>query len=1562
MANYLANNAKGWMEPLLGSDLDSLPLSAAQCEIWIAEQQLDSENQAYTIADYIEMQGPVDVAWFESALRHVVAEADCLHARFAENSEGPAQLAGRFADWPLPVVDVSAEPDPQAAAQAWMAAYISRPFALAQGPLFGYAFIKVTPALFFWLQSYHHIVLDGFGASLLVRRVAEVYTALATGRECGKSGFGSLRQLLDSDAAYRSSAAFAQDRDYWTRRFADQPEPGRLGGRPGRATAQLLRRGAHFPPTKLDALRAAARRAKVPWSVLLIAAAALYTQRLSGAEDVVLGLPVTARTDATLKRTPGMLSNAVPLRLSARPDLTWSAFVAEVAQAVREALAHQRYRGEDIQRDLGLSGGARSWFSPTVNIMTFDHDLRFAQAPATARNLTVGQASDWSIVVCDRRDGAGLSIDWHAHPEVFAAAELAAHQERFIALLDTLSSVDPAQPIGLIDLLLPTEHRQWLAYASGPVQAVPPLHLPALFEAQAALTPHRSALIHGDLALSYAEFNLQANRLAHHLIALGAGPERRVALMLPRSGVGVVALMAVLKTGAAYVPIDPDYPADRIGFMLADAKPVLLLAHGDTVARLAGLESPPILRLDAVSLPAELARRPDANPTEADRLAPLRLSHPAYVIYTSGSTGQPKGVVVEHRSVSDYLAWTANAYPAAQGMALLHSPLSFDLTVTALWTPLVAGGCVRVAALEDAPAPGLPPHRFLKATPSHLPLLAALSGELDFAPDAEFLFGGEALFGEALAEWRRLRPEAVLLNVYGPTEATVNCAEYRIAPGQPVPPGPVPIGRPQANARLYVLDAALQPVPPEVPGELYIAGAGLARGYLDRPGLTAKCFVADPFGGLFGEPGARMYRTGDRARWLDCGNLEFLGRVDEQVKVRGFRIELGEIEAALARHPGVAQAAVIVREDRPGDKRLVAYVVAEGEPYPVGALRQHLELSLPEYMLPAAFVALDALPLTPNGKLNRKGLPVPDFNPVAPGRAPQSPQERLLCQLFAEVLGLERVGVDDSFFAMGGDSIIAIQLVSRTRKAGWVISSRDVFEHKTAAGLAAVARAVSGARQETGAGGVGEVVLTPIMRRLCERGGLLDTYSQGVVVQTPAGFAWDDLARLLQALLDRHDMLRARLVLVNGQWTMQVEPVGAVAASRCLARLDAVGWDDETARQAIVDREATAVIARLAPQAGLMLQATWLDRGPVRPGRLVLVVNHLVVDGVSLRILTEDLAAGARQLAAGRKLALEPCATPFRRWARQLAAQALTAARVGEMAFWTKTLGSVEPPLGGRGLDPARDTVGACQTFRLTLASPAEPLLTTVPAAFHAGMEDVLLCGLALAMLAWHRRHGCADGRTSLLVEMEGHGRQEHLVEGADLSRTIGWFTARFPVLLDLAGIDLAEALAGGQAAGQALKRVKEQLRAAPDHGLGYGLLRYLNPETEAILAALVRPQITFNYLGRFPVPTASDWAVVPASTLLLEGRGDAALPVAHALNIAAWTEDRPGGPQLHARWLWPAGLLSEAAVRELAEAWFRALEALADHAVRPGAGGHTASDFPLAQLSQEEMDSLFSG
>jgi len=638
---------------------------------------------------------------------------------------------------------------------------------------------------------------------------------------------------------------------------------------------------------------------------------------------------------------------------------------------------------------------------------------------------------------------------------------------------------------------------------------------------------------------------------------------------------------------------------------------------------------------------------------------------------------------------------------------------------------------------------------------------------------------------------------------------------------------------------------------------------------------------------------------------------------------------------------------VIAREDRPGNKRLVAYVVPTAQDtFRLDVLNEYMCQRLPAYMVPAAFITLDRLPLTPNGKLDHNALPAPDLTPTTPSRAPQSLHEHVLCESFAEVLGLDRVGVHDSFFALGGDSILSIQLVSRARRAGVVISPRHVFEHKTVARLAAVARDTSAPMLEAPDAALGVVPLTPIMCWLCEHDGPIDSFAMAMVVQAPAGLDPDGLAALVQAVLDRHDLLRARLEPAHlgsaergGQgWALRVAPAGSAAAAEHIVQVDVAGLDDQDL-QRIIQTQVAAGIAELAPQAGIMIKLVWLDRGPARPGRLVVVIHHLAVDGVSWRILLEDLATGGAQLAAGRAPVLQPCGTPFRRWAQLLAAQAQDPARTGELETWTAMLDGTDPLLGDRVLDPTRDTFGGCQVLTLALPTPTEPLLTSTPAVFHAGVDDVLLCALALAVISWRRRRGQDDGRSSVLVDLESHGRHEQAIEGVDLSRTLGWFTTEFPVRLDLGGIDVDQALAGGPAAGQALKRVKKQLRAVPDHGLGFGQLRYLNPTTAPILAELATPQIAFNYLGRFSVPDPTDWVIAPDVGPLLGGGSDA-LPVSHALEVNAWTVDRPGGPQLHVSWLWPNGLLPQDTVQRLAQGWFQALEALGAHATTPGAGG----------------------
>ncbi len=811
------------------------------------------------------------------------------------------------------------------------------------------------------------------------------------------------------------------------------------------------------------------------------------------------------------------------------------------------------------------------------------------------------------------------------------------------------------------------------------------------------------------------------------------------------------------------------------------------------------------------------------------------------------------------------------------------------------------------------------------------------------------MIGGEILNAATVAPWRRHAPQVRLINEYGPTETVVGCTVYEV--GSDLDSGTIPIGRPIWNTRVYVLDGGLEPVPAWVAGELYVAGAGLARGYLGRAGLTAERFVADPFG----PAGSRMYRTGDLARWRADGVLDFLGRADSQVKLRGFRIEPGEIEATLVRHGSVAQATVIAREDTPGNKRLVAYVVAAADQAAdPAALRAHLGRSLPDYMVPSALVVLERLPLTPNGKLDRKALPAPDLT-AGVRRGPRTPQEDILCGLFAEVLGVERVGIDDNFFALGGDSIMSIQLVSRARKLGLIITPRAVFQHQTVAtlaGVAALVEAAVGARPDIA---IGALPATPIMRWLEERGGPIERFSQAMLLQVPAALQEDHLIAALQALLDHHDALRLCLAGSggNGEWSLEVAPPGAVLAGDCLRRTDVRGLD-AGGLGACIGEQALAAEQRLAPAAGVMVQAVWFDAGAERAGRLLLTIHHLAVDGVSWRILVPDLAAAWEAIAGGRAPALVPPGTSLRRWAQRLVAHAQDPGVVGELAFWTGMLSEPALSLADGALDPDRDIAGTAGHLTLTLpARVTGALLTRVPAAFHGGINDVLLTGLVLAVADWCRRRERGAG-TAVLLDLEGHGREEIFAD-VDLSRTVGWFTSLFPLRLDPGGLDLEEALAGGPALGHALKAIKEQLRAVPDNGLGYGLLRYLNLQTGAQLGGLAAPQIGFNYLGR--LAAAADWAAAPEGAAL--GGGDPALRLAHGLEVNAFTLDATAGATLTAHWSWAPALFSAAAVRDLAERWFMALEALVRHAAVPGAGGRTPSDLPLLALSQAEIERL---
>ncbi|MGW1777991.1 amino acid adenylation domain-containing protein, partial [Streptomyces sp. NPDC002143] len=1093
----------------------ALPLTAAQRELWLAEQRTDGVIPTYRVGEYVDLSGPVDTELFTTALRQVVAENQALHVGFtdgadsadgvsgadgadhvdgqdgahdvddagrtdgADGSDGPWQIMREHGEWSPRYLDLSMREDPRAAALEWMAADRLRPLDLTHDRLFSHALIKLADDHHLWYHTYHHLLADGLGYALIARRVAAVHTALAEGRTPEPTPFPPVRAVLDGDAAYRASDRFTADRAHWTARLADLPEPARISRATGRLTADSQHTPLPAEPVR-QALRTLAERAGVRWSRVLIAATALYVHRRTGAHDILLGLPVTGRDhgDPVLTSTPGVVSNMVPLRLTVRPDTPWTALLGQVEAEVRAALRHQRYRGEDLHRDLGLPGAPGSAYSAVVNIMSFDSDLRFAGLKATAHSLAEGPATELGVWALDRRDGTGPRVELQAAADAWDDDERQAHRHGLTSLLESLAGTDEDddRPVGRVSLPMPATALASLASSASAASLASPSasspHLADLFEQQVRRTPDAVAVVAPDTTLTYAGLDARANRLAHLFAAHGAAPERLVALALPRSAELVAAVLAVLKTGAAYVPLDPDHPSARLADLLDDTRPTVLVTDGATRPRLPRNMTADVIVLDAPDTAAWLTASPrNAPSTTRDA------RHPAYVIHTSGSTGRPKGVVATHAAVTNLMLHQVSAlYPPSDDRmrVALTTSLSFDASWDQLGC-LFAGHELHVLDRETWADPKaflvhLARHRldFVNATPSYLRVLldhGLLSGEQQQWRPSVVVVGGEAV-PERLWQELRAADGVSVYNFYGPTECTVDAVTASLE----ATPSPA-IGNPVTGSRAHILDSALQPVPDGAPGELYIAGAGVARGYLNRPALTAERFVADPYG----PPGTRMYRTGDLVRRTSQGVLEYRGRADDQVKIRGFRVEPAEIEAQLSAHPAVAGVAVVSRPDDSdadsytdggagsctdgdaGALRLVAYVVAERGSVPPRSdeLRAHLRERLPEHMVPAAFVALDALPLTPTGKLDRQALPAPAPTAgIRESRAPRTAREEVLCGLFADVLGVPELGVDDDFFALGGHSLLAMRLLARIRAAlDTDLGLGDFFDAPTPAGV-----------------------------------------------------------------------------------------------------------------------------------------------------------------------------------------------------------------------------------------------------------------------------------------------------------------------------------------------------------------------------------------------------------------------------------------------------------------------------------------------------------------------------
>ncbi|MFF0428845.1 amino acid adenylation domain-containing protein [Streptomyces sp. NPDC004520] len=1263
-----------------------LPLSVSQRDIWTAHA-LDPTGVKYNVAECREINGPVDPELMAAAWRRLVEEADFLRiSRFEDDGEQVWQLVDPDAgSRSLPFTDVSAEDDPEHEAWRLIGALIRAPFDLTDRPPVRCALFKLAEDRYFYFYGFHHLVVDGVGTSMALARLIELYEQAVAGEPWGPSPFGSLAELLAEDAAYRRSEEAAAERAAWREHLAGAPDaPAGLVRGTGSAAAAhgglpFARRSVRVSPADADRLRAVARGERATWSVLLVALFTVYLHRVTGQSELVIALPVTGRTSKLARSTPGMSSNVVPLRIEVRPEDTLAALVRSVGAEVKHGLRHQMTRYEDLCRDAGVIDGARRLATPVLNIMGFQTELTVCGHPTVNHNVSNGPVDDLSVAVLDLGAANGLRIDFDTPVDGVDVTAVAAHQDRFAAFLTTVLAAERPTERSVADLeVLSAAERELLTGRwAGPVAEGVDTTLVERFEEQAARFPDGVALIDEAGEVTYAELNAAANRWARHLRSRGLGRGDMAGVLLERGTRFATALLAVLKTGAAHVLLDPDFPDDRLRSAAADAG----ISHLVTRPPLAGrVEGPWTTHTEA---PGELLSHHPGNLG-----LPLGPDDPACLMFTSGSTGRPKAILSSHRNLVSTLIGQPYLPAGPEQVYLQCSPVSWDAFSLEFWGALLHGGTA-VLQPGQKPEPALVTELARRHRVTTLLLSATLFNYLtDEHPEAFETVTTAFTVGEAASpahvhKLQRLRPGITVLNGYGPAEVMIYATTHTIEPGNE-PHAAVPIGTPLVNKPAYVLDARLNLCPPGVTGELYVAGEGLAHGYLGRPDLTATRFVPNPFG----PAGGRLYRTGDLARFDRDGRLLYEGRADDQIKILGFRIEPGETEAALQTHPAVTQAVVTVHE-----KRLAAYVVVTDGDADPEAIRRHVADRLPEHLVPTYVTTLDRLPVTPNGKIDKRALPAPT-KALGTDRAPRDETEQTLAALFGRTLELTTpVGIDDSFFALGGHSLLAARLTNHIAEAfGVRLTIRDVFGHPTVARLAELvtAKAEGETLPPLVAGeGAGDLAPASFAQRrlwlLSELEGDSAAYNVPMAVRLQTAPDRAALESALNDVVERHAPLRTVFEPVEGEPRQRTLPPEQARVPVDWRRIDAGALDGELA----------AVAGRafdLAVDLPLRAVAFELGDGSVV---LSLVVHHIATDGLSNGVFFGDLQRAYEARVAGAEASvLEPLTVQYAdyaAWQRRVLGSADDPESVlgRELGFWRGALEGL-PEEHGLNLDRPR--------------------------------------------------------------------------------------------------------------------------------------------------------------------------------------------------------------------------------------------------------------------------------
>ena len=1518
-----------------------LPLSFAQQRLWFIDQ-LEPGSAAYNIPSAVRLKGELDQAAWWRSVHEIVRRHEVLRTSFPVVNGQALQEIKDQPELAIEKIDLSEYRSSEREAEMHRLVRLEAgtPFNLAQGPMLRMKLLVLAQDEYVVLMTMHHIVGDGWSTGIFVQELVRLYTAYCQGQpsplpelEIQYADFAVWqRQWMQGDV-------LAAHLDYWKGRMAgapvlelptDRPRPSLPSRRGARELLQA--------PSELRAqLETISRRAGTTFYMTLLAAFHALLGRYAAQSDVVVGAPIAGRNYAETEPLIGMFFNVLALRVDLSDDPGFMELLARIREITLGAYAHQELPFERLVTELNLERNLT--YSPLVQVIfemnntpqhafTLPH-LQIEPLPVEVETAKV----DMTLSMSDRPEGLFGTLGYNT--DLFDSgtmARLVGHYKTF--LLHAAS--DPQRRISQISLLSDLEREQILQEWNGTdVQYPRDLCMHELFENQSRKTPGNVAVVFGDRQLTYHELDCHSNQVAHYLKKRGVGTEARVGICVQRSPEMVIGLLGILKAGAAYVPLDPTYPAERLAYMLNDAQAAAVLTQERLLDK---LDAPQAI---VICLDTEWQAIEQEPSTALPRTAIA--DNLAYIYYTSGSTGRPKGVAMAHAGIVNYILWGIEGYAAAAGRgAAVHSSIAVDLTLTN-FLPLFVGQ--RMVLVPEGPGveellnvlKSGPDFSLLKLTPTHLTLLNPdLSPEEMSRCTRVLVIGADNLVAEPTLVWRDKVPQVVLLNEYGPTETVVGCSIYHIQEASPRAGG-IPIGKPVANITMYVLDSHGELLPAGVPGELYIGGIGVARGYWGRPELTAEKFVPDPFSRV---PGARFYRTGDRAKFLPDGNIEFLGRVDHQVKIRGYRIEPGEIEAALSGAPGVHKAMVVVRQDKPGEKRLVAYVAVPEDHVEAGELRSYLKSRLPEYMVPAAFVIMKALPVRASGKIDPKDLPAPEMAADMKDYVePQTEVQKTLARIWSEVLQVPQVGIHDNFFELGGDSIISIHMVTRAREAGIHLTPRQLFQWQTIAGLAEVVGTGSREIQAEQGTLTGNVRLTPVQEIFFEWDlAKPHHFNQAVVLALHADVDSLHLEQAIMAVLQHHDVLRMKYAHSGQGWTQSYEsalPEG-VYERKQLADADLKHQELE------FERHAALAQASLDLGAGRLIKVLEYDFGE-KQRRLLFIIHHLVADGVSWRILLSDLERAYLQLRQGENVSLGNKTTSYRQWAERLRAYSQTDELKQEAVYWAALRAHGTTPLprdhqaeAHYGLIENEKNAAIWMEEEETRA-----LLQDVPAIYHTQINDVLLTVLGKVFAEWSESK-------SVLVNVEGHGREE-IFDDVDLSRTVGWFTSIYPVLLEVDGAQQWQY-------DTAVIRTKENLRAIPNRGLGYGVLRYLSEDEEICeqFAEMPQPEISFNYLGQVD-------QVFKGSKLFDISGG-------HAGKLIASENRRPHlidvqgivvRGRLQINFIYSEDRHSRATIQHRLVRFVECLRDLIAYCRKEKSGGYSPSDFPLTSLTDTDLMQL---